>query len=71
VKAEIVTGQPAEQLLAAAHKHNADLIAVGWHRKGFVERVLVGNTAAKLLRTATCSVLVIPQHPETAPTRQG
>jgi nucleotide-binding universal stress UspA family protein len=44
--------------LAVAVK--ADVIAVGRHGHGPIERFLVGNVAAALLRSAPCSVLVAP-----------
>lgn len=40
---------------------NADLLIVGAHGTGFVQRVLVGSTATRLLRKAHCPVLVVKQ----------
>ena len=43
-----------------ASKHHADLIALGSHGKGFVDRLILGSVAEAVLRTAECSVLVAP-----------
>lgn len=53
-------GDPAQQLVHHAERLNADLIAVGRHGMGFLERLLVGSVASAVLRRATCSVLVAP-----------
>jgi nucleotide-binding universal stress UspA family protein len=56
----ILSGDPAKELLTYADRASADLIATGSHGHGFVTRLVVGSVTTKLLRTATCSVLVIP-----------
>lgn len=40
-----------------------DLVAVGTHGPGWVERLVVGSVATSTLRRATCSVLVAPTPP--------
>jgi len=54
-------GEPGEQLLKLARKMCCDTIAVGAHAQGFVDRVLLGSIATRVLRAATCSVLVAPR----------
>lgn len=56
----ILTGDPAKELLGYAQRVAADLVATGSHGHGFVSRLIVGSVTTKLLRTATCCVLVTP-----------
>ena len=53
----VVTGDPADQVLAAAERDGADLVATGTHGAGVIERMFVGSVATALLRRATASVL--------------
>ncbi|AJY45652.1 universal stress protein [Martelella endophytica] len=56
-KIEIRTGPPAREILAAAKSHAADLIIIASHRPDF-SNYLLGSTADRVVRHATCSVLV-------------
>lgn len=56
----VLSGDPARELLAYAGRVGADLIASGSHGHGFLSRLVLGSVTTKLLRTATCSVLVVP-----------
>jgi nucleotide-binding universal stress UspA family protein len=40
-----------------------ELIVMGKHRVGFVEHLISGSVAEKVLRRAPCPVLIV-QHPE-------
>jgi len=60
VQQQVVTGVPYQGILAAAHEHGSDLIVVGSHGGGVVERQFLGSTALRLLRHSPCSVLVVP-----------
>lgn len=55
---EVRTGTPRTAILAAASEHEADLIIVGSHTPG-LEDYLLGSTAARVVRHAKCSVLVL------------
>ena len=52
-------GAPAETIIATAREWNADLIVMGTHGRGGLERLVVGSTAESVLRAATCPVLTI------------
>jgi nucleotide-binding universal stress UspA family protein len=54
---EVRSGQPHLAILAEAEDRNADLIVVGSHRPG-LQDYLLGSTAARVVRHATCAVLV-------------
>ncbi len=60
VKADVVVrmGQPATAILAVAEENKADYIIVGSHRPGLQDYFL-GSTAARIVRHAQCSVLVL------------
>ena len=57
---KILYGKPGPALLACAEDLKADLIVAGTHGRGFLGRVLGGETISKLIRGARCSVLVFP-----------
>ncbi len=54
----ILTGPPADAILGAAETGEMDLIVVASHRPGLSDYFL-GSTAARVVRHAKCSVLVI------------
>jgi len=54
-----LTGDPARALLDLAEREHADLLALGSHGYGMWKRFLLGSVASKVLRLATCSVLVV------------
>ncbi|MEQ1690277.1 MAG: universal stress protein [Gemmatimonas sp.] len=55
-----VRGDPAPAILAFAQQVNAELIALGTQRHGFIERLVVGSVATRVMRTARCAVLAVP-----------
>lgn len=56
----ILYGRVAPTLLAYADELGADLIVAGSHSRSLMARVLAGQTVARLIRGAQCSVLVLP-----------
>ncbi|HEX6964857.1 MAG TPA: universal stress protein [Gemmatimonadaceae bacterium] len=54
-----LSGDPARALLDFAEREHADLIALGSHGYGMWKRFMLGSVASKVLRLATCSVLVV------------
>lgn len=57
---KVLYGKPASSLLAFAEELDADLIVAGTHSRGFIGRVLGGETLSKLVRGAGRSMLVLP-----------
>jgi len=51
-------GQPADVLVSLAEEIDADVVVIGSHGFGGIDRVL-GTTAAKVVNRAPCSVLVV------------
>ena len=55
----LLVGDPAEQL--AEHSAELDLLVVGSRRYGPVRAVLLGGVSGKVIRHATCPVIVTPR----------
>jgi nucleotide-binding universal stress UspA family protein len=62
VRALVLEGKVADELLAFANSHKVDLLVTGAHGHSLVERLLIGSVTTKMLRAAQCSVLVIPPY---------
>jgi nucleotide-binding universal stress UspA family protein len=60
---DVVVGVAADELTDLSHR--VDLLIVGSRGWGPVRRILVGSTAAALVRGAACAVLVVPRGPAT------
>jgi len=60
VEGAIVDGEPSESILGYAQRKRCDLIALGGHEQGLVDRILLGSVRTRVLRGANCSVLVAP-----------
>ncbi|MBV9880680.1 MAG: universal stress protein [Gemmatirosa sp.] len=60
VTSETAFGAPAAEILAAAERHQADVVVMGTRGAGAVRRVLLGSVACEVLRNARCAVLVVP-----------
>jgi nucleotide-binding universal stress UspA family protein len=55
----IRVGHPAEQIIAAAEKWQADMIVTGHRGQGLFERWLLGSVSKLVIAYARCAVLVI------------
>jgi nucleotide-binding universal stress UspA family protein len=53
------SGEPANEIIALAEAQHAGLIVVGSQKPSRVRRYLLGSVAAKLVRFAPISVLVV------------
>ena len=65
---EIVFGNAAACIVAAAVEHDVDLIVMGTHGRGPIMHVVLGNVAERVVRMAPCPVLTVRQ-PKLAATR--
>jgi len=54
-------GYPPKVILDCAEQRDAQLIVIGKHAAGIVERYLVGSVALQVLEMAKCDVLVVPE----------
>jgi nucleotide-binding universal stress UspA family protein len=55
----IQVGKPATEIVKAAQEWPADLIVIGSHGRGGVQRLLLGSVADGVMRHAKCPVLVV------------
>lgn len=58
VETAVLTGEVVPRLVEYANRERCDLIAVGGHHLGFVDRILMGSVRSGVLRSASCSVLI-------------
>lgn len=58
-------GDPVHEILKAADQEGCDLIVLGNHGKGFVERTILGTVARSVMDRAKTPVFLIPLPSET------
>jgi len=58
----LVQGPTVELLLQEAANLDADMIILGSHGRGAVQRLLVGSVSEGVLHRAACPVLIVPTH---------
>ena len=56
---DVESGDPADEILMCAKKHEADIIVVGYKGYGKEGRFLLGSVTDKVVRHAGVSVLVV------------
>lgn len=59
IRGAVVNGTPHEQILEYTDAKDIDLIVMGTHGRGGVERYLLGSVAENVVRTADCPVLTV------------
>jgi nucleotide-binding universal stress UspA family protein len=55
----LAVGKPYREILRVAAEHGADLLVVGVHGRGVIDRMLFGSTTQHLVRQASCPVLTL------------
>ncbi|MCP4205004.1 MAG: universal stress protein [bacterium] len=60
LSSRIAVGRPADEILQAAEQFQSDLVVLGTHGQGGVERALLGSVARVVATEAGCAVLFIP-----------
>jgi nucleotide-binding universal stress UspA family protein len=58
IETVVLTGDVVGQLVEYAGRESCDLIAVGGHHLGLIDRILLGSVRKGLVRSAPCSVLI-------------
>lgn len=57
---QLVRGlDPAEDLIAVAEEHGADLLVIGLRRRSPVGKLILGSNAQRILLDAPCAVLAV------------
>lgn len=59
----ILFGKPSVEILKYARDENADLIVMATHGRGALSHILMGSTAERVVRKASCPVLTV-KHPK-------
>ncbi len=59
VRLLIDVGDPRDLILETEERESPDLVVIGSHRKGLVEKILIGSTAEKVVKHGSRPVLVI------------
>jgi len=65
----VVSGNPADVILRASEELHCDLIVMGTHGRSGITDKLLGSTADRVARRATCSVMTVK--PEGFPFLRG
>ena len=60
VKTAVTEGAAYRQLLRLSAEQPTDLIVMGVHGRGAVDLLLFGSNTARVIRAATCPVLIVP-----------
>ena len=60
VEMKIAVGSPVEQIGKYVKKAGVDLIITSTHGRSGLRRMFIGSTAERIVRYATCPVLVVP-----------
>ena len=55
----VIRGNPVDEILEQAEKRDCDLIVMGTQGHGFLEDVLLGSTARRVIRRSKKPVLVV------------
>jgi universal stress protein A len=53
------TGVPYQEIVGAAARERADLIVIGTHGRGGLDRALLGSVADRVIRLAPCPVVTV------------
>ena len=59
LESKMVSGDPANEIVAFGASSHADLIVMATHGRSGLKHVLLGSVAEKVVRHATCDVLVV------------
>jgi nucleotide-binding universal stress UspA family protein len=60
VEGVMLDGEPGPALVSYARHEHCDLIALGGHHLGLIDRILLGSVRTRVVRDAPCSVLIAP-----------
>jgi nucleotide-binding universal stress UspA family protein len=63
-------GSPASKILEYADTHDIDLIVLGTHGRTGISHALTGSVAERVVRTASCPVMTVPQRRRPAPEKE-
>ena len=76
VETSLIEGSPSREIVRYAEESDVDLIVMGTHGRGGIDRLLLGSVAERVVRSSTVPVLTVrvgteddrvPEEPESAP----
>lgn len=59
VRELVVQGKPSAEIVRVAREETVDMIVLGTHGKGMLDKALFGSTAERVIRRAPCPVLTV------------
>lgn len=59
VQTRLRTGTPHAEIVAAVAEEGADLVVIGTHGRGGLDRALLGSVADRVVRRAPCPVVTV------------
>lgn len=59
---QVVTGDPAEEIVSFARREGVDLIVISSHGRGALGRLVFGSVAEHVMHHAPCPVMVVKDH---------
>lgn len=59
-RAIVVDGDPVDRIVEIAKAEQVDYLVIGTEGRAALHELIVGNTAARILRRAPCPVVVVP-----------
>jgi len=59
VRARVLSGEPAAEIVRLAREEHCDLLVVGTHGRTGVPRLVLGSVAERVARRSPCPVLVV------------
>jgi nucleotide-binding universal stress UspA family protein len=71
VRTELAEGRPHRDVLRLASERHADVIVMGAHGRGAVDRLVFGSNTYAVIRDAVCPVLTVPVIPQRAGSSRG
>lgn len=66
VRVQVVHGHPAQMILAVAKEEATDLVAIPARHHSFASSILLGHTAANVLKDFAGTVLILRENPATS-----
>jgi nucleotide-binding universal stress UspA family protein len=64
VRTMVIYGQPANEIVRVAEEEKADIIVIATHGQSGWTRFISGSVTERVVRTASCPVLMVPAPPE-------
>ena len=59
VREMVTQGKPSAEIVRVAREENVDMIVLGTHGKGMLDKALFGSTTDRVVRKAPCPVLTV------------